>query len=88
MPAGNCKLDSVNVPEHGTSMHTPPVQAEPGAHVTGFAPVHVPAWQVSVCVQALPSVHAKPLAWLDHVVVDNAGLHTWHGFAGFGVFGG
>jgi hypothetical protein len=27
---------------------------------TGFAPVQVPAWQVSVCVQALPSLHAVP----------------------------
>ena len=29
---------------------------------TGLAPVQVPAWQVSVCVQALPSLHAVPLA--------------------------
>ena len=28
---------------------------------TGLAPAHVPAWQVSVCVQALPSVQAVPL---------------------------
>jgi hypothetical protein len=32
------------------------------AHVTGLPPVHVPAWQVSVCVQALPSLQAPPLA--------------------------
>ena len=32
------------------------------AHVTGFDPVHTPAWQVSVCVQALPSLQAVPLA--------------------------
>src|SRR5262245_42140671 len=31
-------------------------------HTTGFAPVHVPAWHVSVCVQALPSSHELPLA--------------------------
>jgi len=30
--------------------------------VTGFAPVQTPAWQVSVCVQALPSLHDVPLA--------------------------
>jgi hypothetical protein len=29
-------------------------------HVTGLAPVQVPAWQVSVCVHALPSLHAVP----------------------------
>jgi len=29
-------------------------------HVTGFAPVQAPAWQVSVCVHALPSLQAVP----------------------------
>src|SRR5437870_6020965 len=28
---------------------------------TGLAPVQVPLWQLSVCVQALPSLHAVPL---------------------------
>src|SRR2546428_9657760 len=28
---------------------------------TGLEPVQVPLWQVSVCVQALPSLHAVPL---------------------------
>ena len=28
--------------------------------VTGFEPVQVPAWQVSVCVQALPSLQEVP----------------------------
>src|SRR2546430_123368 len=32
------------------------------AHVTGFAPVQAPAWQVSVCVQASPSWQAVPSA--------------------------
>src|SRR5262249_20740477 len=32
------------------------------AHATGFDPVQVPDWQVSVCVQALPSLHAVPSA--------------------------
>jgi hypothetical protein len=31
-------------------------------HVTGFAPVHVPAWHESVCVQAFPSLQAVPFA--------------------------
>jgi hypothetical protein len=29
-------------------------------HVTGFEPVQDPDWQVSVCVQALPSLHDVP----------------------------
>src|SRR5262245_8851783 len=32
------------------------------AQTTGFWPVQVPAWQESVCVQALPSLHAVPSA--------------------------
>jgi hypothetical protein len=30
---------------------------------TGFAPVQVPAWQVSVCVQRLPSVQVVPFGF-------------------------
>jgi hypothetical protein len=49
--------------------------------MTGFVPVHVPPWQVSVCVQALPSLHAVPFAagGFEHWPLD--GLHvpaTWH----------
>ena len=33
-------------------------------HVTGLDPVQAPAWQVSVWVQALPSLHAVPSARL------------------------
>jgi hypothetical protein len=29
-------------------------------HTTGFEPVQIPDWQLSVCVQALPSVHDVP----------------------------
>jgi len=32
-------------------------------HVTGFEPVQVPLWQVSVCVHAFPSLHALPSAF-------------------------
>ena len=37
--------------------------------VTGFDPVQVPAWQVSVCVQTLPSSQAVPVsgAWTTPV---------------------
>jgi hypothetical protein len=51
------------------------------AHVTGFEPAQAPFWQVSVCVQALPSLHAVPLAdgGLEHAPV--LALHVpaaWH----------
>src|SRR5437667_352120 len=44
--------------------------------LTGFAPVQVPAWHVSVCVQASPSLQAAPLglAGLEHAPV--AGLQV------------
>src|SRR5438093_472252 len=44
------------------------------AQTTGFVPVHVPAWQVSVRVQALPSSHVAPsgLAGLEQVPVAGA----------------
>src|SRR5437870_708981 len=42
---------------------------------TGFPPVQTPAWQVSVCVHALPSLHADPSALAgfeqDPVAVSN-----------------
>jgi hypothetical protein len=40
---------------------------------TGLEPVQVPFWQVSVWVQALPSLHAVPFAWFVHAVVLTAG---------------
>jgi len=48
---------------------------------TGLLPVQTPLWQVSVCVQALPSLQVLPLAFagLEHVPV--VGEHvpaTWH----------
>src|SRR5213079_2734367 len=50
-------------------------------HTTGLLPVQAPLWQVSVCVQALPSLHAVPsiLAGSEHAPV--AGLQVpamWH----------
>jgi hypothetical protein len=49
--------------------------------VTGLEPVHVPLWQLSVCVHALPSLHVVPFAavGLEHAPV--LVLHvpaTWH----------
>src|SRR5438552_2605552 len=48
---------------------------------TGFEPVQVPAWQVSVCVQTLPSLQAVPSALLGVEQVPLAGSQepaTWH----------
>ena len=48
---------------------------------TGLLPVQVPAWQVSVCVQALPSVQVVPsaLAGLEQVPVDGSQVPgVWH----------
>src|SRR5947199_491732 len=50
---------------------------------TGFEPVQVPLWQVSVCVHALPSLHAVPLraCGLEHepatVLEVPAAWHWW-----------
>src|SRR5204862_6218 len=48
---------------------------------TGLAPVQVPSWQVSVWVQALPSLHAVPLLafGLEHRPVAVLQVPaTWH----------
>ena len=61
-------------------LHTPTWQASDAVQVTGFEPVQTPAWQVSVCVHAFPSLHVVPFvfAGFEHPV---AGLHVpalWH----------
>src|SRR5437879_6644512 len=48
---------------------------------TGLLPVHTPLWQVSVCVQALPSLQALPLAFagFEHVPVAGSQVPAvWH----------
>ena len=48
---------------------------------TGFAPVHAPAWQVSVCVQALPSLHVVPFGFAGFEQMPGAGSQvpaSWH----------
>jgi hypothetical protein len=57
-------------------------------HTTGFDPMQTPAWQVSVCVQALPSLQAVPLVALDHAVVDVVGVHTRQALVGSSAPGG
>jgi hypothetical protein len=44
--------------------------------VTGLAPVQVPAWQVSLCVQASPSVQLVPFGALGFEQEPVAGLHV------------
>src|SRR5439155_319182 len=42
--------------------------------VTGFEPTHIPLWQLSVCVQASPSLQLVPLGavGLEHCPVDGS----------------
>jgi hypothetical protein len=49
----------------------------PFVQITGFEPTHEPTWQVSVCVQALLSLHAVPLGFgvaAEHIPVPE--LHV------------
>ena len=68
------------VPEPGS--HLPAAwHWSSAAHVTGFALVHAPLWQLSVCVHALPSLHALPSAMAGLEQAPVAGLHVpvaWH----------
>src|SRR5437762_627013 len=63
-------------------VHVPAVWQWSGAvPTTGFVPTHAPAWQVSVCVQALPSSQAAPLGLAGLLQVPVALLHVpavWH----------
>jgi hypothetical protein len=45
-------------------------------HITGFDPTHAPAWQVSVCVQALPSSQVLPSALAGLVQAPVVGLQV------------
>src|SRR2546422_752116 len=50
-------------------------------HVTGLEPVQIPVWHVSVCVQALPSLHAVPFGAFGLEQAPVVGLQvpaTWH----------
>src|SRR5437879_4619726 len=50
-------------------------------HTTGLAPTQAPASQVSVCVQALPSLQGAPLSLGGLLQMPVAGLQTpavWH----------
>jgi hypothetical protein len=62
-------------------VHCVGIRMVPRPQTTLLPPTHVPPWHVSVCVQALPSLHVVPsgAAGLEHAPV--AGSHvpaTWH----------
>jgi hypothetical protein len=44
--------------------------------VTGDAPVHAPAWHVSDCVHALPSLQDTPFVWSGLLQSPVAGAHV------------
>src|SRR5439155_171976 len=53
-------------------------------HTTGLAPTQAPAWQVSVCVHALPSSHGAPLSLAGLLQVPGVGSQVpavWHWLA-------
>jgi hypothetical protein len=77
VPSGACGF--VHAPEAGSQ--TPRWHWSLAVHVTGLVPVQVPFWQLSVCVQALPSSQLvpSPFAGLLHwpVVMSHVPA-LWH----------
>ena len=62
-------------------LQTPALWHWSGAgHTTGFAPVQTPLWQLSLCVQAFPSLQAVPSALLgfEQPVAGSHTPATWH----------
>jgi hypothetical protein len=54
-------------------LHVPESWHWSAVHTTGFVPVHVPLWHVSVCVHAFPSLQVVPLVLFvgdEHTPVD------------------
>lgn len=80
LPSGFAELEQIPV----AGLQVPPREHELAPpQTTGFDPVQFPPWQVSVWVQASPSLQPVPsaLAGFEHVPV--AGLHVpevWHAF--------
>ena len=62
-------------------LHVPATWQESlAAHVTGLVPVQTPDWQESLCVHAVPSLHAIPFAAMGVEHVPVVGLQvpaTW-----------
>jgi hypothetical protein len=63
-------------------LHVPAVwHWSDAVHVTGFDPVQVPDWHVSVCVHAFPSAHVVPSALAGFEQTPVPVLHVpavWH----------
>jgi hypothetical protein len=63
-------------------LHTPGMwHASPSPQSTGAPPVQTPPWHVSVCVQALPSLHPVPFGLFGFEHMPVAGLQDpapWH----------
>jgi hypothetical protein len=56
-------------------------QASAAAQTTGEPPKQAPAWQLSSCVQALPSLQGLPLTETGYVQAPVVGSHepaSWH----------
>ena len=65
LPSSHEEPSGLGAPEHTpvAGLHTPPaVHWVAAPQITGFCPEQIPAWQVSVCVQASPSSQAVPAA--------------------------
>ena len=58
-------------------------------HVTGLLPTQVPAWQLSDCVHAFPSLHVVPLGAVafEHAPVPVSHVATWQLSLGVQVTG-
>jgi hypothetical protein len=61
-------------------MHTPTTQPVPPVQTTGSPPTQAPAWQVSVWVQASPSLHGVPAATGVFVGTPLSQTSSVHGF--------
>ena len=78
VPSGAVGFEQVPVPE----LHVPARwHGSEAVQVTGLLPVQAPPWQVSVCVHALPSLHAVPSVTVGLEQLPELGSHVpaaWH----------
>jgi hypothetical protein len=73
VPSGAVGFEHWPVP----GSHVPATwHASDAVHVTGLAPVQVPAWHESLCVHALPSLHAVPSGFVGSEHAPVVGLHV------------
>jgi hypothetical protein len=78
VPSGASGLEQKPVP--GSQVPAPWHWSSAGQG-TGFEPAHVPAWQVSVCVQGLPSLQIVPsnASGFEHAPVTVSHVPAaWH----------